>query len=414
MSSEQMRSDAMTILRGAIGAQLPGSEVQKLLSQITFDESGRLIVIAAGKAAGDMADAAARVLRERISQGLVITKYGHAKAVPEGMELIEAGHPIPDENSVKAAKRALETVHGLSADDTVLFLLSGGASSLFEAPLLPLSELIDVNGQLLRSGADITEINAVRKRLSAVKGGRFARACSPARVINVILSDVLGNRADMVASGPCCPDSTSSRDALNTVEKYRLNLSDEALSLLTKPTVTRLDNSETHVIGSVEKLCESAAEICASLGYKPIVMTSSLTMEARDAGKMLARTAAENQDTKESLAFLWGGETVVRVTGSGKGGRNQELVLSACAGLAGLRDTLVFSVGSDGTDGPTDAAGGIADESTYMRLLEKGVDPAAALQSNDSYNALNALDALIFTGPTGTNVNDLSAVLIKR
>lgn len=372
--------------------------------------SGRLTVIAMGKAAWQMA-CAVREAGLKPHAGLVITKYGHSKGDIEGFEILEAGHPIPDENSVLAARRALELTEELAENDLVLCLISGGASALFEAPAVSLETLADVTGQLLSCGADITEINTIRKRLSTVKGGKFAMHCAPARVYSIILSDVLGDVPDMIASGPCCADPSSCAQALAVAEKYHLSLSGEVRELLAQETPKELDNAAFSLSGSVRLLCAAAEDCCRELGYESIFLTDRLSCQAREAGAFLAAIARTHRGSGKK-AFIAGGETVVKLIGKGRGGRNQELALSAAAGIAGLENVLIFSLGSDGTDGPTDAAGGIVDGRTAAVLAEKGIDIGEVLSRNDAYNALKACDGLIMTGPTGTNVNDLCCVLI--
>lgn len=406
-------SDAHAITEAALAAAQPDTAVEKALAGLPA-YSGRLVLIAVGKAAWQMAAAAVRRLGDRVSGGVVITKYAHSMGSIGSLAIYEAGHPVPDENSYRATRAAIDAVTVLTEDDLVLFLLSGGGSALFEKPLISAEELADITGQLLACGADITEINTLRKRFSAVKGGRFAQLCAPARVFSVVLSDVLGNPLDMIASGPAYPDSSTSEHALSVAGKYRLRMSDRARELLREETPKELSNAQSVITGSVRQLCAAASEAARTLGYRPVVLSDSLCCTARDAGSFLASIARYSADTEESLAFIAGGETVVHLTGHGLGGRNQELALGAAKGIAGLRDTLIFSVGSDGTDGPTDAAGGWVDGRTVERLSEKGISPDAVLQENDAYHALQAVDGLIMTGPTGTNVNDLSVLLIKR
>ena len=405
--------DANIIMQAALHAALPDTAVEKALKELPR-YSGKLVLIAAGKAAWQMAHATYAQLGAKIDSGVVITKHGHAMGPIGPLDIREAGHPVPDEDSYTATAAAIQAVSGLTADDLVLFLLSGGGSALFEKPLLPPEELADITKQLLACGADITEINTLRKRFSAVKGGKFAQLCAPAHVFSIVLSDILGDPLDMIASGPAYPDSTTCEQAQAIAKKYDLHLSDLARDLLTRETPKDLPNAESRITGSVRQLCAAASESAQALGYKPVVLTASLCCEARDAGSFLASIAQYHADTKESLAFIAGGETVVHLTGHGKGGRNQELALAAARGIDGLRDTLVFSLGSDGTDGPTDAAGGWVDGTTLRRLTEKGYDLDAVLQDNDAYHALSAVDGLILTGPTGTNVNDLSVLLIRR
>lgn len=408
-----IQSDAKQIIAAALQAALPDTAVQKALTKLPA-VSGRLILVAAGKAAWQMAQAVYEALPRRIDAGIVITKYGHAQGPIGPLRIREAGHPVPDAASYAATQEAIELVSSLTEQDLVLFLLSGGGSALFEKPLVPAEEMDDITHQLLACGADIVEINTLRKRLSAVKGGKFAQLCDPAPVFSIVLSDIIGDPLDMIASGPAYPDASTSAQAQAIAAKYRLRLSPQALTLLARETPKTLTNVETHVTGSVRQLCAAASEACRALGYRPIVLTDSLSCEAREAGRFLASIASYHADTQESLAFIAGGETVVHLTGSGLGGRNQEIALAAAKGLAGLPDTLLFSVGSDGTDGPTDAAGGLVTGETLEAFLAKGLDPEAALRQNDAYHALKAVDALVMTGPTGTNVNDLTCLLIRR
>ena len=408
-----LRRDCDRIAAGAIARVLPGEAVCRALRGRDFGP-GRLILVAAGKASWSMADAACGVLGGAVDGGIVITKYGHSRGAIGSLTIREAGHPIPDESGFSATREALDLTVALRPEDTVLFLLSGGGSALFEAPLIDPEELQQITAQLLSCGADITEINTVRKRLSAVKGGRFAAHCAPAQVFTVVLSDVIGDPLDVIASGPAYPDSSTCADARAIAEKYALSLSPAARRHLDEETPKTLGNVTTLVTGSVRELCGAAAAVCRELGYEPVVLTDCLTCEAREAGHFLAAIARSHQNTDKSLAFLAGGETVVHVTGQGLGGRNQEIALAAAEGISGLRGTAVFSLGSDGTDGPTDAAGGYADGSTAAQLAERGISIHAALQNNDAYHALRAVDGLLMTGPTGTNVNDVSVVLIRR
>ncbi len=404
--------DSQKIISAALGDSMPGAAVKSALQKIKFGK-GKLVVVAAGKAAWEMAKAAADELGDRIDDGIVITKYDHSHGSINPLMICEAGHPVPDENSYKATAKALEKVGSLSEKDSVLFLLSGGGSALFEKPLIPDEEMADITKQLLASGADIVEMNTIRKRLSAVKGGRFAIACRPAHVYTVVLSDIIGDPLDMIASGPAYPDTSTCSQAKQIAEKYNLCISEKAHKLLEEETPKSLDNVTTYVTGSVKNLCASAERVCRELGYEPVFLTASLSCEAKEAGAFLGSIAADHQEEK-SIAFIAGGETVVHLTGKGKGGRNQEIALAAAPFISGCKDTCVFSFGSDGTDGPTDAAGGIVTEETAVMLEKKGIDISEVLKNNDAYNALKEADGLIMTGPTGTNVNDLSVVLIKR
>lgn len=408
-----LRKDADIIIREAIRKVLPDEAVAQALKDKKFGD-GKLYVVAAGKAAWQMAKAAADILGEKIEAGVAVTKYDHVKGEIPRIICYEAGHPVPDENSFKGTQAALDLIAGLEAEDTVLFLLSGGGSALFEKPLVPGEELADITKQLLACGADIVEMNTLRKRLSAVKGGKFAKLCAPAQVYSIVLSDILGDPLDMIASGPAYPDTATCADALTIVEKYQLKLSDTAMELLKQETPKDLDNVETIITGSVRNLCRAAEEACKSLGYETVFLTDQLTCEAREAGSFLASIAKSYQSSKKSIAFLAGGETVVHLTGKGLGGRNQELALAAAEGISGLTNTAVFSIGSDGTDGPTDAAGGYCDGETKTLLKKDGVDIYQTLRQNDAYHALEKCGGLIITGATGTNVNDVAVVLIKR
>ena len=405
----QLRRHADQIVRQAIEAVLPDAAVKRALAGQIF--SGKVVLVAAGKAGWQMAKTAWECLGDRIEQGIVITKYDHVKSPIGNLVCLEAGHPVPDENSFAATRQALKMVSGLTEQDTVLFLLSGGGSALFEDPLIPGEELQDITRQLLACGADITQMNTVRKRLSCVKGGRFAQSCAPAQVYTIVLSDIVGDPLDMIASGPAYPDSSTCQQALKIVEDYQLQLSDRAMKLLAQETPKKLDNVVTCITGSVRQLVAAAAESCKALGYEPVILSDSLECQAKEAGAMLADMIANQPSPARPMAFLAGGETVVKLTGHGKGGRNQELALSAAPAIAG-RNACVFSVGSDGTDGPTDAAGGYVDGDTAAALAAQGIDIAAVLQDNDAYHALECCDGLIFTGPTGTNVNDVAVALL--
>ncbi|MDD7173945.1 MAG: glycerate kinase [Clostridiales bacterium] len=409
--NKALRQDADEIIKSALRAVRPDEAVTRALRDIA--PRGRVRLVAAGKAAWQMAKTARDCLGSRIERGVVVTKYGHVMGPIEGVDCYEAGHPVPDENSFLGTQAALDLVQGLTAEDTVLFLLSGGGSALFEKPLVSGAELQDITGQLLACGANIVEINTIRKRLSAVKGGRFAQLCAPAQVFAVVLSDILGDPLDMIASGPACPDSSTCAQALSIAQKYGLRLSQEALALLHKETPKALDNVTTQITGSVRELCRAAGETCRALGYEPVLLTDLLACQAKEAGSFLASILRTHAGGGKRLAFIAGGETVVVLTGKGKGGRNQELALAAAEGIDGLDGAAVFSVGSDGTDGPTDAAGGYADGSTAQALREQGISISQTLRDNDAYHALEACGGLIITGPTGTNVNDVAVALLR-
>ena len=409
--NQELRNHADQIVREAIAAVQPDAAVKRALEGMDFP--GRVLLVAAGKAAWQMAKAADDCLGSRIESGVVVTKYNHVMGPIARFTCFEAGHPVPDENSFRGTQAALDLVSGLTEKDTVLFLLSGGGSALFEKPLVPAEELQDITGQLLACGADIVEINTIRKRLSAVKGGRFARLCRPARVEAVVLSDILGDPLDMIASGPACPDTATAEDARRIQKKYGLRMSEAALKLLDTETPKSLDNVHTQINGSVRELCRAAAGACRRLGYEPVLLTDQLCCQAREAGSFLASILRTHAHEEKSLAFIAGGETVVKLTGHGLGGRNQEIALAAASGISGIFNAAVFSVGSDGTDGPTDAAGGYSDGATCRELAENGLSVDAVLQDNDAYHALEKTEGLIMTGPTGTNVNDVAVALLK-
>lgn len=409
--NQTLRKDAEAIIRSSLQAVLPDAAVRSALSDYR-PSGGKTLLVAAGKAAWQMAQAAVETLGQ-VSSGIVITKYGHVKGGIPGVDCREAGHPVPDENSFSATRAALELVKGLDQEDTVLFLLSGGGSALFEAPLIPEEELQDITRQLLACGADIVEMNTVRKRLSAVKGGQFAQACAPARVFSIVLSDILGDPLDMIASGPAFPDQSTGTQAVAIAEKYGLRLSAQARELLRRELPKKLDNVTTRITGSVRELCSAAAVQCKALGYEPILLTDRLCCEAREAGSFLASILKTHAGENTDLAYIAGGETVVHLTGKGLGGRNQELALAAAPGIAGLAGAAVFSVGSDGTDGPTDAAGGYVDGETIGALRDAGLDVYTVLRENDAYHALKATGGLIMTGATGTNVNDVAVALFR-
>lgn len=420
--NQKLRSEAEQIMEYAIGKVLPDAAVVRALEACSL--SGNIYLAAVGKAAWQMANAAVQYLKTPVAGGVVVTKYGHVKGDIPGVRCFEGGHPIPDENGLAGTQAILDMTADLTEQDHVLFLVSGGGSALFEKPLVPLADLQELNRQLLAVGASITEINTLRKRMSAVKGGRFAKWCEPARIDSILLSDVLGDPLDMIASGPAALDPTTCEDALEIVKKYGLDVTPEIMACLQQETPRELKHVTSHMIGSVGQLCLAAAEKCRELGYEVHILTDRLCCEAREAGSFLASIAGGGLSSKERTSMAWsgspsgkrayiaGGECVVHLHGSGLGGRNQELALAAAEGLAGIPNAAIFSVGSDGTDGPTDAAGGYVDGESFDALAAKGIQVQDALARNDSYHALEAIGGLLKTGPTGTNVNDFSVVLM--
>lgn len=420
-----LRQDALEIFNNAVQSVLPEAAVRSALGKwLESHEFGlkneKLVVIAIGKAAWRMASASHEIIGKFITDGLVVTKDNHSQGPIPSFEIMEAGHPVPDQRSVAAGERAMELVKNLTEKDHVIMLISGGGSALFEKPMkgVSLDEITVITQQLIHRGASIDEINTIRKRLSAVKGGKFARLCQPAKLFSVILSDVLGDRLDVIASGPGVPDHSTSAEAKKIATTYSLSLSEMAKKALKLQAPKNMIEHDTIIAGNVSLLCHRAAEEASKRGYTPLILTTTLDCEARDAGKMMAAMAREVQNSSDReyslahpYAVIFGGETIVHVTGKGKGGRNQELALSAAFGIEGLENVVILSAGSDGTDGPTDAAGGLVDGQSLKRMREQGILPEKSLRDNDAYHALRVSGDLVMTGPTGTNVNDLMMIL---
>ena len=347
--------------------------------------TGDIYVVAVGKAAVPMANAAWDVLGDQIVAGAVITKYGHLeRLVPTHFAAFEAGHPYTDAAGIEATDRVWNMTSGLKETDTVLFLVSGGGSALFEKPKVPFDDYQRQVNETMLSGADVEALNKLRRSLSHVKAGGFARHCRPARVDTYALSDVIGNDPRWIASGPTVPDKKGKLDS--NIGRYV-------------------------IVGDNHALCLAAAESAEDLGYRPIIVKENCSGEARAMGTKVAKYAMAHSNL-HGRVLIFGGETTVTVTGHGMGGRNQEIALAAAKALDGSTGITVFSAGSDGTDGPTDAAGGIVDGATAGKLAAAGYDIDEVLENNDSYNALKAVGALVFTGATCTNVNDLILVAI--
>lgn len=410
-----LKKDANEMITKIIEDNMPCRAVKNALNSHEF--SGRIYVVAIGKAAWTMARAASEFLGDRLVRGVVVTKYEHSQGDLPRIDVYEAGHPVSDENTIIATGKCVELAESLTQGDELLFLVSGGGSALFEKPLdgVSLSDVQGITKQLLASGADIVEMNMVRKRFSAVKAGRFAKFVEPAKVFSIVLSDVLGDKLDAIASGPAVPDTSTVKDVAKIVEKYNLQLTELQKKYLLQETPKDIGNVKTVTTGSVRTLCESAAKVAERLGYKPFILTTTLSCEASEAGRFLASVAADVKSGLASfdtpVAIIAGGETIVTLKGNGEGGRNQELALAAAKGIDGLEDVLIFSLGSDGTDGPTDAAGGMVTGETLSKLRKKSLNIDDILANNDAYNGLAAVDGLIITGPTGTNVNDVCVVL---
>src|SRR5689334_16172069 len=387
--------------------------------------AGRLIVIGAGKASAAMAKAVEDNWKGELS-GLVVTRYGYA--VPcERIEIIESAHPVPDAAGVTAAKRILRTVEGLTANDVVLCLISGGGSSLLVAPLegLTLEDKQAVNHALLKSGATISEMNCVRRHLSAIKGGRLAAACHPAKVITLLISDVPGDRPMDIASGPTVPDPTTCADALAIINRYAVKLPRTVMDILesgrgesVKPGDPRLAKSDVHFVATPQMALEAAAVAARNAGMPVHILGDSLEGEARDVGKVIAgialHVARHGQPFAPPCVLLSGGETTVTVRGSGRGGRNVEFLLSLAIALDGQPGIHALSGDTDGVDGIEEIAGACIGPDTLTRAWDIGIKPKDSLANNDGHGLFQALGDSVITGPTLTNVNDFRAVLIER
>ena len=389
---------------------------------------GRLIVIGAGKAAAGMARVVEGIFGARISAGLVITKYGHGLPT-EYIQVFEAGHPIPDQSGVLAVEGMREILRDLDPQDVVLCLISGGGSALLPAPAegITLREKQEVTTLLLRAGATIRELNAVRKHLSGIKGGQLLRWATPARVVALIMSDVIGDPLDFIASGPTAPDTTTFADALAIIRKYGIEAPPAVLARF--ESGARGDIEETpkrgdvlferttnHIIANNQLLVDAAAAKAGDLGFQTLVLASELEGEARDVARFFASIAREIGSSGNPLSppgcVLAAGETTVTVRGHGLGGRNQEMALAWAIKMQSWTRPVCFaSVASDGTDGPTSAAGGLVDPFTCPRAIEMDLDPVQYLRVNDSFNFLKSVGDLITTGPTQTNLMDLQILL---
>ncbi|MSR82051.1 MAG: glycerate kinase [Candidatus Latescibacteria bacterium] len=440
--SRQRRTHALQIFRAALQAADPGRAVRRALAveggQLSIlgqpyplKDHARLVVLGAGKATPAMAAAAEEILGERLSGGAINTKYGHTLPLSR-ITTTECGHPLPDQAGVEGTERMLGLLEGLGSDDLVLCLFSGGGSALMPAPAtgLTLADKQATTQALLACGAPIEEINAFRKHLSKVKGGQLVRQANPARVVSLLISDVIGDRLDTIASGPTHPDTTTFAQCLALVERYQLTAqlpapvlrhlgagAAGALPETPKAGDPCFARTRTEVVGSNVLAIEAAEEAARALGYQTLVLSSRIAGETREVAAMHAAIAQEVCATGRPQAppacIISGGETTVTLRGKGKGGRNQEFALAAALQLDGWERVTCLSGGTDGTDGPTDAAGALADGSTVQRARQLGLSAAASLRENDAYPFFAALDDLLITGPTGTNVMDLRLLLIS-
>jgi hydroxypyruvate reductase len=422
------RLAALRIFRAALKAADPYEAVMRHVQvadgalvagrqRYPLDQFRQIRVVGAGKASARMAQAVERLFGKRIALGLINVKYGHTAPLRR-IELNECGHPVPDENGLRGSRRILEIASEAAADDLVIAIASGGASALLPYPQASntLQEKQRITGELLRCGANIHELNAVRKHMSAIKGGHLARAAAPARVLALILSDVIGDDLDVIGSGPTVPDRSTVADAQRILRHY--GIAEPALTETPKPRGMVFRNVQNLVVGS-NALAVAAAESKAKrLGYRTLVLSTFIEGETRDVARVHAAIAKEvlasGRPVRSPACIISGGETTVTIHGDGRGGRNQEFVLAAAIDIAGLDNVTVFSAGTDGSDGPTDAAGAIADAKTIARARKLGLNPADYLANNDSYSFFEALDDLVKTGPTGTNVADVRLVLIAR
>lgn len=400
--NKSLRNDVNRIISKLITKINPYEATKKCVETLEFN-NGRKILIAIGKAAWTMATAV--VDTTDVDSGVLITKYNHSKGELKNIKVFEAGHPIVDENSIKATEYVLKLTDDLKENDNVILCISGGGSALFEKPEVSLSELQNINEQLIKSGADINEINIIRKRLSAVKGGKFALHCGKAHISAIILSDVVGNDLGTIASGPAFEDHSTCDMANEIIDKYNISISDEAKKLINKETVKNVSNVESYIVGSVEELCADTKKACEEIGYKACIVQSDCKDNVEDIALRLTKLINENVHNE---AYIIGGESSVEVKGNGLGGRNSELALRCAKYIKGLNNLCVFTFGSDGTDGPTDAAGGYVDGETASLI-----DIDSYLKENDSYHALEKTCGLIKTGPTGTNINDIYVLLIR-
>jgi glycerate 2-kinase len=408
----------------AIASAQPALTIPAYLPKPEDLGQGRLIVIGAGKASAAMAQAVEAHWPGPLS-GLVVTRYGYN--VPcSRIEIVEAAHPVPDAAGLQAAQRMLAFVAGLHADDLVLCLISGGGSSLLPLPAqeLTLAHKQEVNRALLKSGATISEMNCVRRHLSAIKGGRLAAACHPARVLTLLISDVPGDDPINIASGPTVADPTTCEDALAIVRRYGIELPPEVRAVLEsglgesiKPGDPRLARNQVRMIATPQMALEAAARVAQDAGYTPYILGDALEGEARDVGKVLAgialQVAQRDQPVQAPCVLLSGGETTVTVRGNGRGGRNVECLLSTTLALGGHPAIHALYGDTDGVDGQEEAAGALITPDTLANAWRAGLRPAESLANNDGHGFFEALKASVFTGPTLTNVNDFRAILIE-
>ncbi|MER8699986.1 glycerate kinase [Mesorhizobium sp. M1088] len=421
MTALDPKSFLISIFNAAVAAADPQRTIK---DHLPARPKGRTIVIGAGKGSAQMAAAFEKVW-DRPIEGLVVTRYGYGAACRR-IEIIEAAHPVPDAAGLEASRRLLEKVQGLTADDLVVALISGGGSALLPSPAegLTLADEIAVNEALLASGAPIAAMNTIRKHVSTIKGGRLAAAAYPAKVVSLVVSDIPGDNPALVASGPTVPDSGSREDALASIAAYDMKLPASVMAHINSPAADaprvddpRFSRNEVHLIASAGVSLEAAAAEARYQGIEAVILSDSIEGEAREVGGVHAAIAREvarrNRPFAKPVLILSGGETTVTLRAEGKGGRNSEFLLAFAIGISGMAGVHALAADTDGIDGSEDNAGAFADGSTVSRMHKAGIDAKAMLAGNNAWTAFNAVDDLFAPGPTGTNVNDLRAILIK-
>lgn len=437
-----MKGDAIQIFTAAVSAVEPSAAVRRVLGvrrdtlvvsghRYNLKKIARIYVIGAGKASAAMARAVEDVLMDRIVDGAVTVKYGYVTNLRK-VRLTEAGHPVPDQNGIRGSERIVEVLRKATEKDLVISLISGGGSALTPLPVegISLADKQAVTRSLLNCGATINEINAMRKHLSRIKGGGLARVAHPAQIINLMLSDVIGDPVEVIASGPCVPDPTTFKDCQKIIEKYALEEKLPASVIdhmhqglngrvpeTPKPGDAIFDKVQNLVIGSNLVAVKAAERKAKELGYHARILSTFIEGETREVARVHSAIAREILKTgnplKPPACVISGGETTVTIRGSGLGGRNQEFALACVPEISELNHTVILSGGTDGSDGPTDAAGAIADSATWERAKKLGLAPKAYLDNNDSYHFFKQLEDLVVTGPTNTNVMDVRILLVE-
>ena len=438
---ETIRQHALEIFQAALKAVDPIEAIYRYVQvgddglqigehRFAFDDYDRILVVGAGKAGAPMARALEELLGNRIAEGVIVVKEGHGLPL-ENVRIHEASHPVPDGRGIKGAEEILALVKDSGERDLVLCLMSGGGSALLVAPAdgVTLEDKQEVTRLLLACGADIHEINSIRKHLSRAKGGGLARFAYPATVVSLILSDVIGDDLNVIASGPAVPDTSTFDDTRQILDKYEIwsQVPPSVQSRIEQGLKGDIEDTPkagdtvfkrcySELVGTNIQALKAAESKAAELGYRTLILSSTVEGEAREVAKVLAAIAKEVRDSNNPLAapacILCGGETTVTIRGDGKGGRNQELALASALAIDGLGNVVVLSGGTDGNDGPTDAAGAIVDGHTLARARNEGLNPYDYLSRNDSYHFFQPLEDLVITGPTRTNVMDVYLLLV--